>query len=169
MTATWTDFQALRPIALDVPAAVLTDLLMSDFGMDDDWAMVARVALLKERGNDAARYVKVRFHPDSCASILAWTSGFAASSSVASERRQHRLSAKCREALTVHANHVWFKGRCLQGATGHPSLPAWLDAGVLYPTRTLGTSPVILHPAPMQAGSGVAVSRFTIEEVEEWQ
>lgn len=168
MSATWDAFASLAPIELEVTALVIHDVLMSDFGMDDDWSMRVRRILLKAKDTDRVKDVKVRLHPDGCMALWNWLADqrYSKRSEIPRDRRMDRLRDRLADGTWEHARHPWLCGRVMLGSHfDKPSLPAWAGDGLLFPTQVARTRPVILRPIPAKAGNGLSITKFTIEEV----
>lgn len=166
----WREFQAMTPIELSVVPSVVTDVLIEDFADDgEEWAMLARNAMLTHNRGVEASLVTIPLHPDALVALNRWLCErrFSACSQKANVRRMARLQYRVDEALGCHVEHPWFNGRVVLGTEANvPAIPAWHDAGVLRPWWGDGFEPVVLHPASRKApGSGATVCSFTIEEV----
>jgi hypothetical protein len=160
------EFANLRPIELDLVHAVIQDVLLSDFGMESDWAMNARDQFLAAREIDRIGDIPVTLHPAELTALQEWLRSEPRQVGSPHDRRLRRLAARAADASIAHRGHPWFKGVRLNGSN-HPALPAWFDGVMLHPFNGYpGDQPVILRPTTTRAAHGMNVTWFTIEEVE---
>ena len=162
----WRDFLAVEAVDFTLPGRAVRDLLMTDFGIDDEWAMQARKSLLNSsQSKEEWAMRRVRMHVDSVAAIGRFAArGYVDAISDESGARIRRLTARCESVVGDYGSHPWFQGRAILGAAEQPVMTAWFD-GVLYPTFTPGTRPVLLRAERSRVGAQ-NVTRFAMEEVQ---
>ena len=154
----------MRPVALDVVHSVIRDLLMTDFGMDDQSAMDARLAFLAIRGPDTIHHNRIDLHPAGLHALQAWLAEQRFGQRP-EERRLARLRERCKEARGLYEAHPWFHGRRMEGS-GNGPLPAWYDSGLLWAFPTRDAEPVILRPITTKASHGMNVTWFELERIQ---
>lgn len=159
------EFRSLRPVKLAVVYNVVRDLLLTDFGMESDWAMDARQAFLDIRGHDTIYDNRISLHPASALALYTWLGSQRLDSARPEGRRLRRLVRETGRMMMQHAAHPWFHGRRIPGSTADP-LPAWFNAGFLYAYPPPSNNPVILRPVVSKGPHGMNVTYFEMEKVE---
>ena len=164
----FSEFTAVRPVTFEMPSQSCRDLLCTDFGLDDEFAMQVRETILKAKTQNVLD-VDIEMHADGLAALsvfLRHRYPGIRHDSEGSWRRLHRLGIRAEQATGKLAMHPWMQGLALRGKI-HEIRTGWTDGFFLRAFRMRADSfrPVILLPRHEQQATGF-VTRFTMTEVE---